>query len=268
MKKQIVAAKSITRYPIILVHGIALKDIAFFKAFGRIGKRLGAVGFTVFSARTDGFGTIENNAAQLKAFIDGVCETTGAEKVNIIAHSKGGLDAVYMLNNLGMIGRTASLTTLCTPHRGSPVASWILKAPSFVTKFIAFWINLWYRILGDKKPNALEVCKQLKRAEPEETAVLGVSPEVYCRSYSATVERIRDDFSMGFPLIISRRMEKLPTDGLVPEDSAVFGEYKGAVIDEPASHNAVVDFMSSPKKKEKIYAFYVRLCEELAELGY
>ncbi len=29
-----------TRYPIVLVHGIVLKDIRFFKAFGRIEKEL------------------------------------------------------------------------------------------------------------------------------------------------------------------------------------------------------------------------------------
>jgi triacylglycerol lipase len=44
--------------------------------------------------------------------------------VHIIAHSMGGLDCRVLIgNNLnGLAGRIASLTTLSTPHQGSPVA--------------------------------------------------------------------------------------------------------------------------------------------------
>lgn len=39
-------------------------------------------------------------------------EETGCEKVNIIAHSKGGLDSRYAISRLGMDQYTASLTTI------------------------------------------------------------------------------------------------------------------------------------------------------------
>ena len=48
-----------TKYPIILVHGIVLKDWSFFKAFGRIEKVLKEEGYTVYTSNTDGFGTIK-----------------------------------------------------------------------------------------------------------------------------------------------------------------------------------------------------------------
>ena len=54
------------KYPIILAHGIILKDIKFFKAFGRIEKILKKQNHMVYTAKTDGYGTIENNALQLK----------------------------------------------------------------------------------------------------------------------------------------------------------------------------------------------------------
>jgi triacylglycerol lipase len=42
--------------------------------------------------------------------------------VNIIAHSMGGLDARYAITQLGLRGRVASLTTIGTPHYGTPLA--------------------------------------------------------------------------------------------------------------------------------------------------
>ena len=108
-----------TKYPIILVHGVAAKQLRIMNAFGRIGHKLADAGYTVFVADTDGFGTVESNAHQLKSYVLGVLKVCKVKKVNIIAHSKGGLDAKYMITHLGMEERVASLTTLCTPHRGS-----------------------------------------------------------------------------------------------------------------------------------------------------
>jgi triacylglycerol lipase len=52
--------------------------------------------------------------------------------IHIIAHSMGGLDSRTLisrnLNGLSAPGRVASLTTLSTPHRGSPVAD-LLAGP-------------------------------------------------------------------------------------------------------------------------------------------
>ncbi len=45
-------------------------------------------------------------------------------EIHIIAHSMGGLDSRFLLSNnlLGVADRVVSLSTLSTPHRGSPVA--------------------------------------------------------------------------------------------------------------------------------------------------
>ena len=48
--------------------------------------------------------------------------------IHIIAHSMGGLDSRFLLskNLLGLAQRVRSLSTVSTPHRGSPVADLIL----------------------------------------------------------------------------------------------------------------------------------------------
>ena len=57
------------------------------------------------------------------------------------------------------------------------------------------------------------------------------------------------------------------TDGLVPRDSAIFGKYRGDCVDGSISHTEIVDFMVRDKKRDKIFAFYSALCEELANAG-
>ena len=58
------------KYPVILVHGIVIKDFLFIKAFGKIEKILKKEGYLVFTSKTDGFGSIENNASILKMQIE------------------------------------------------------------------------------------------------------------------------------------------------------------------------------------------------------
>ena len=250
-----------------MVHGIALKDFLIFKAFGRIEQLLCDMGYTVSTANTDSFGTIENNAEQLKSYIEGVLAKTGAERVNIIAHSKGGLDTRYMIDKLDMGHRVASVTFLCTPHKGSRIATKIYAFPRPVRGFLAFWLNLGYKISGDKHPNALEVCRQLSHAPDGVLEEILPADGIYMQSYSTTLERSRDDFVMGIPLIFSRHFERDSSDGLVSEESSRFADYRGRCVNGSVSHSEIVDFMVRKSKKEKIYAFYRQLCEDLTARG-
>ena len=118
-----------TKYPIVLVHGICLRESRVFHAFGKIEKVLVAEGCKAYTAGIDAFGSIETNAEQLKEFVLRILDKTGAEKVNVIAHSKGGLDTKYMLSSLCMADKVASFTTLCTPHKGSEIATKIWGLP-------------------------------------------------------------------------------------------------------------------------------------------
>ena len=258
-----------TKYPIILVHGIAIKDIFFIKSFGRIDSILQNEGFTVYKSKVDSFGTIENNADFLKKEIMEILEKEKVTKVNVIAHSKGGLDTKYMIEKLDMAKYIASFTTLCTPHNGSPIATNILRLPKWILKFIAFWINFWYRLFGDKNPESLKVCEQLSEINSIVEETFFIEWGLYCQSYSTTLKRSRDDFIMGIPLMFSHYFDKKnESDGLVSPSSTRFGEYKGNAISESISHSEIIDFMVRKKKKEKIYAFYSSICNDLKNRGF
>lgn len=257
-----------SKYPIILAHGLAAKQLRIMNAFGKIGDELEKEGYKVFVADTDGFGSIEHNAEQLRDFINRVLILTGAEKVNIIAHSKGGLDSKYMITKLGMEDKVASLTTLCTPHRGSIIASKIWDLPMPIKKVIGFSIDMFYCVfLGDKHPDSVRACQQLRTVdEVEET--IQFSYKVYCQSYSTGISDIKDCFVMGLPMKLQHHFEVLDNDGMVSEESSQFGCYRGRCLDIPVSHVQIIDLFAKKSQKEQIYAFYKKVCSELTEMGF
>ena len=111
------------RHPVILLHGLFGFDelgigparAAYFRGLtGRI-RRVGA---EVERPRVARIGPVAVRAQQLARRIEGL----SAKRVNVIAHSMGGLDARYAIARLGLADRVASLVTIGTPHRGTPLA--------------------------------------------------------------------------------------------------------------------------------------------------
>jgi triacylglycerol lipase len=77
-------------------------------------------------------GSIELRARALAAEIMGFRFPEADARIHIIAHSMGGLDARYALHRdvLGLTARVASLSTIATPHRGSPIADLLVSSDS------------------------------------------------------------------------------------------------------------------------------------------
>jgi triacylglycerol lipase len=111
------------RYPVVLVHGLAgfdeIRVFGWKRAYFRgIAQYLEHLGATVFLPRLPPLAGIPERAARLADFVNRM----GAAKVNIIAHSMGGLDARYAIAKLGIADKVASLVTIGTPHHGTPLA--------------------------------------------------------------------------------------------------------------------------------------------------
>ena len=256
-----------TKYPIILAHGIFMKP-RFFHVFSYIGKRLADVGFSVYVADTDGVGSIENNAEHLSLQISEILERESAPKINIIAHSKGGLEAIYMVENLGMSEKVASITTICTPFRGSSVANWVNGIPRPIYSIFIFFSNVFYRLLDDKNPDLSTALNQLSlRSDFEKEDILH-SHGIYCQSYSSRMHGTMSDPVLSLSYAISTHKEKDFSDGMVCNKSARFAEYMGDCLEESISHNEIVCYLTRPSKKKKVAEFYLKLCNNLAEKGF
>ncbi|HWL87154.1 MAG TPA: alpha/beta fold hydrolase [Polyangiaceae bacterium] len=122
-------------YPIVLVHGMGgfdkLQNLPINVVyFNGVKDDLATHGETqVFATIAPPYDTSEVRATYVATQIDQILAQTGAKKVNIIAHSQGGLDARILASpqGLGYGDRIASITTIATPHRGTKVADLVLR---------------------------------------------------------------------------------------------------------------------------------------------
>ena len=83
-----------TRYPILLVHGVFFRDFRFFQYWGRIPGELKRNGAVLFYGNQQSAASVAECGQELAGRIRQILAETGCEKVNIIAHSKGGLDSL------------------------------------------------------------------------------------------------------------------------------------------------------------------------------
>jgi triacylglycerol lipase len=134
-------------FPIVLAHGVCRFDALWNEVFELdnsedessdnlhyfrgVRSMFRKKGYRVFHSNVPWGAKVDSRAGAMRRNIQQVLNDTGAGKVNIIAHSMGGLDARRMLFNDRDQGRiherVASLTTLSTPHWGSAFADWALE---------------------------------------------------------------------------------------------------------------------------------------------
>jgi len=81
-----------------------------------------AKGWKLILPEVSPINSVEFRGGQVAQITKSFLTTIGAQKVNIIAHSQGGLDARYAISKLGLSSSVASLTMLSTPNRGTRVA--------------------------------------------------------------------------------------------------------------------------------------------------
>jgi triacylglycerol lipase len=277
-------------HPIILVHGLL-----GFATIGRTGrleyfrgvmnhlennrKVLGGKG-KVYVADLDPTDTIPSRAIQLRDFIqeriyDLDKKWFKYEKVNIIAHSMGGLDARYMISNLAtdvgdrrpMADRVASLTTIGTPHLGSPIADFILGLPvgQRLIQLAGFYsINI----------GAFEQLTREWLVEKGFNERMPDREQVEYFSYAGQVP-LAEVFPMLLASALILHRQGTPNDGLVPVESAAF-EYD-AMEDEygqliPVDHAGQIGhgygyLPFGPQSDFDHLDFYAKLANTLGERG-
>jgi triacylglycerol lipase len=111
-----------TRFPIVLAHGLFGFDQLFgvLEYFNGIPEELSANGARVFVTQVSAVNSSDVRGEQLISQIETILATTGAAKVNLIGHSQGGLDVRFVAATRPDL--IASVTTVGTPHKGTPVA--------------------------------------------------------------------------------------------------------------------------------------------------
>ncbi len=112
-----------TKHPIILVPGIfAFDSIASIDYWYQIPAKLEKQGAQVHVAKINAFDNSAMRGETLIAQMEEIIAASGGQvaKFNIMGHSQGGMTARYVL--AARPDLVASVTTMATPHTGSPIA--------------------------------------------------------------------------------------------------------------------------------------------------
>ena len=262
-----------TRYPIVLVHGVFFRDRRLFNYWGRIPGELLRNGAEIFYGGQQSAAATENAAAELKENIMKIISETGCEKVNIIAHSKGGLESRCAISRHGLAPYVASLTTINTPHRGCAFVDWLLeRVPRCVSGWISRRYNGALKKLGDTNPDFYAAvsdltsgrCRNFNLETPD-------APEVFYQSVGSKMRRWSSaPFPLNLTYLLVRFFEK-ESDGLVSVESMKWGsDFRMAHASghRGISHGDMIDLNRQNIRGFDVREFYVDLVRGLKEKGF
>ena len=242
---------STTRFPIVLMHGFMGTDkyFNFLEYYYQVKGHLETRGYHIFTPVVQPIANSSSRVLTLKNQIDQYMQQTGARKLNLIAHSQGGVDGRLLIAEHKYGDRIASLTTISTPHRGVPVPNLFLP-PS--------------QELGEQN------MADYNRRYPDD-------PRVSYYSWAGvTCSRLDDDCRKKYddevvdPLLAAFYHTLLqtrgPNDGIVTVESARWGRFLGEI---PADHfDEVGQIAKTNNKPFEHKAFYLKEAQRLTQAGF
>lgn len=204
------------RAPLVLVHGLLGFDrvqvcgwtVACY--FPGISDFLASTGNRVLTPRVGPTEGVAQRAAQLKAQLD---REAPNEPLHLVAHSMGGLDARYLISRLGMAERVLTLTTIGTPHRGSPFADWGIRRLGRVVQPVLQWLDIPVQAFYDL---TIHNCLQFNTEVPD-------APNVRYFSVAGRHDGnwARPEWQLPYRIVTEAEG---PNDGIVSVSSAAYGE--------------------------------------------
>lgn len=231
--------------PIVLMHGMAgFEAIGPAEYFYGVADALRDDGYEVFVTVVDPFQAVDVRAAQAKEQIEAFMADSGAERVHLVGHSQGGLDARYLVASLGLGDRVATVTTVATPHRGielidvstgllpgDSAAALAALSSAFLGTATGTNADLEAQLAGISHQYCHDVFNPENPDDPRVRyfSVTGVTQPWWAVDLFST--------DVVDPLLLSAYWLNVAlegeNDGLVPLESAKWGEFLGAI---PADH--------------------------------
>ena len=255
------------------MHGVFFRDFEHLNYWGRIPGELEKNGAVCYYGNHNSAAAVKDSAVELRERIREIVEKTGCERVNIIAHSKGGLDSRCAISLEGMGPYVASLTTINTPHRGCEFADFLLsKIPKAQQQMVARTYNAAAAKLGDVDPDFLAAVYDLTHAKcMERNEQVQDSPLVYYQSFGSKLTKA---VSGRFPLNFTHPLVKYfdgANDGLVGEASFPWGDHYQFLTNTKKrgiSHADMIDLNRENIPGFDVREFYVQLVADLKKKGF
>lgn len=262
-----------TKYPILLVHGVFFRDFKYLNYWGRISSDLEKNGAIIYYGNQQSAASVADCGKEISERISQIVQETGCKKVNIIAHSKGGLDCRYAISKFGADKWVASVTTINTPHRGCFFAEYLLsKLPENSRDFIAQKYNLALKKLGDNNPDFLAAVNDLtvSSCKKRNETIVDV-PSVFYQSVGSKLNKATSGkFPLNFSYHLVKHFDGL-NDGLVSIDSFAWGEISTLLTvsgSRGISHGDIIDLNRENIDEFDVREFYVNLVHNLKDRGF
>ncbi|MFB6097878.1 MAG: esterase/lipase family protein [Salinibacter sp.] len=257
--------------PVVLMHGFGVG--ASLRRGGHLHEEalhLRSRGVRAVAPNVSPYNTVRARTAQWNERLTHVLDETATDQLLLVAHSMGGLDARYLISEMGWHEVVDVLVTVSTPHRGSAVASLVLDQPDLVREWIsdvADWVGT--HILEDGSAN---IRKALEELTPEYMTttfndVVPNHPDVEYWSYGCRAGKGTDVPVAPLFQYLNRYLHERegPNDGIVSVKSARWGEYQGTVN---ADHGQQVGISSGLTTDFDSNAFYTSIVQHLADEGW
>lgn len=290
-------------YPIVFAHGFfGFNDFAgagFVDYFWGVREDLIAAGEPeVFTPAVDPFNSSTVRGEQLLAAVQEVLEATGASRVNIIAHSQGGLDARFVAATQPEL--VASIVTVSTPHHGTPVADQVLALSVGGGTVTDALVQIFGGILWGEIDNETSLRASFEQLSSEGTAAFNTrfpnaasvayysiggrsarhdggdacatdNPQDFITRYNRDLDPLEPLFAASEAIADGNTWLAPPiaNDGLVRVQDAKWGEFLGCI---PADHTDQVGhlFGDAPGGDNSFdhHAFYRGVVEFVREQGF
>ncbi|MEN0064745.1 MAG: alpha/beta fold hydrolase, partial [Myxococcota bacterium] len=241
-----------TRNPVVLLHGafgfeeLRIRNDTHAYFFG-VRERLEAQGIEVHTPEVAPVAGIRTRAKQLVRYL----EALDKPRVNVIAHSMGGLDTRYAITHFGLHERISALVTFGTPHRGTPLAN--------VGHSVTAGIGI-RRLLGHAGEMMRDLTTRRMKRFNEDTPN---HEAVFYASVVGRAKRLAEVHPLLAPTYQYLCSQAGDNDGIVPASSQEWGELL-FIVD--VDHWAQVGWSRSPKLgAPKIYE---AIAEALAARGF
>ncbi|PQJ33667.1 lipase [Salinibacter sp. 10B] len=260
-----------TRHPVVLMHGFGIG--ASFRRAGHLHDEamyLRSRGVRAVAPNVSPYNTVRARCEMWENRLARVLDETGSDRLSLIAHSMGGLDARYLISEKGWHDTVDVLVTVAAPHRGSSIATLTLEQPESVREWLvdmADWLGT--HILEDGSANIRQALHELTPEYVKHTFNEAVPnhPDVTYWSYGCQAGEGTD-----IPIDpIFRYLNKYlyeregVNDGIVSVESAKWGEYRGTI---DADHARQVGIKSSLAADFDSNEFYASIAQILADEGF
>lgn len=256
-----------TRHPVVLMHGFGAIANSVGGMLHAEAMALRARGVWAYAPQVNPYDTVAVRAAAWAERLDLVLAETGAERLNLVAFSSGGLDARFLATELGWAPRLAALVTVATPHRGTALARFVLDRPERLrAAVVGFMDGVGRAAYASAPPRSAVALAELTPEAVAERFSDETVPGVWCASFASRAGR-GAAAPMHPGLVVSNRiLYRLAglNDGIVPTASAPWGEFLGAL---DADHARLVGVRLTPSAAFESRAFYLSVCARLAARG-